>query len=142
MANEEKKMEGIQQNGGSNDKITKIVDELSKLTIAEAIELSRALKELGFEPQVQQASVQAAAPTPAQTPAEETKESFNLILRDVGDSKLTVMKLARNLFNLGLPQVKELFETPGSTLATNVSKKDADSYIQQFTAVGATVVAE
>ena len=141
MANEEKEKEGIQD--GSNDKIEKLADVLSKLTIVEALDLCRAMEKLGFEPLVQQASVQAAAPTPAEAPAEETEKSFNLILKDVNNqTKLTAMKLGKDLFGFNLQQVKELFAAPGSTLATNVSKKDADSYIKQFTTVGATVVAE
>lgn len=140
MANEEKKMEGIQD--GSNDKITKLVAELSKMTVKEALDLCRAMEDLGFKPSVQQASVQVAAPAPAEAPAEETEKSFNLILKDVGNNKVGVMKLVRELFGLGLPQIKELFATPGSTLATNVSKKDADSHIEKFTAIGAKVVAE
>lgn len=141
MANEEKKMEGIQD--GSNDKIEKLADELSKLTIVEALDLCRAMEKRGFEPLVQQASVQAAAPTPAEAPAEETEKSFNLILKEVNtQTRVQAMKLGKELFGLDLIKVKELFATPGSTLATNVSKKDADSYIQQFAGVGATVVAE
>ena len=141
MANEEKKKEGIQD--GSNDKIAKLADELSKLTIVEALDLCHAMEKLGFEPLVQQASVQAAAPTPAEAPAEDTEKSFNLILKEVNSqTRVQAMKLGRDLFGLDLIKVRELFATPGSTLATNVSKKDADSYIKQFTTVGATVVAE
>ena len=141
MANEEKKKEGIQD--GSNDKIEKLADVLSKLTIVEALDLCHAMEKLGFEPLVQQASVQAAAPTPAEAPAAETEKSFNLILKEVNSqTRVQAMKLGRDLFGLDLIKVRELFATPGSTLATNVSKKDADSYIKQFTTVGATVVAE
>ena len=141
MANEEKEKEGIQD--GSNDKIEKLADVLSKLTIVEALDLCRAMEKLGFEPLVQQASVQAAAPTPAEAPAEETEKSFNLVLKEIdAKTRVQAMKLGRDLFGLDLIKVRELFATPGSTLATNVSKKDADSYIQQFASAGATVVAE
>lgn len=141
MANEEKKMEGIQD--GSNDKIEKLADELSKLTIVEALDLCREMEKRGFEPLVEQASVQAAAPTPEVAPAEDTEKSFNLILKEVNiQTRVQAMKLGKDLFGLDLIKVRELFATPGSTLATNVSKKDADSYIKQFAGVGATVVAE
>lgn len=141
MANEENKKGSMQD--GSNDKITKLVEELSNLTVKEALDLCHKMEELGFKPSVQQASVQVAATTAAEAPAaEEIKSSFNLILKELGANKLPAMKLAMELFGLDMKQVRDIFATPGSTLAANVSKSDADSYIAKFMAIGTKVVAE
>ena len=140
MVNEENEKEGTQIE--ASPKLRKLVDELLGLSVKEALDLSSQLEALGFKPSVQQASVQAAAPTPTETPAEATGKSFNLILKDVGDNKVAAMKLVKDLFSLELSKIKELFASPNPTIATNVSKKDADSHIEKFAAIGAKVVAE
>jgi large subunit ribosomal protein L7/L12 len=116
--------------------LNKIVEELSKLTVVEAAELSKTLEEKWGVSAA--APVAAAAPAAAGAPAEE-KNDFIINLVSSGDNKIGVIKEVRAFTGLGLKEAKDLVEGAPKQLKAGVSKKDADDVKKKFEAVGAKV---
>lgn len=116
--------------------LNKIVEELSKLTVVEAAELSKTLEEKWRVSAA--APVVAAAPAAAGAPAEE-KNDFIVNLVSSGDNKIGVIKEVRAFTGLGLKEAKDLVEGAPKQLKAGVSKKDADDVKKKFEAVGAKV---
>lgn len=79
-----------------------------------------------------------AAPQAEAKPAEE-KTSFNVILKDVGSQKIQVIKVVREVTNLGLKEAKDFVDSVPKVLKENVSKEEAESIKAKFAEVGATV---
>ena len=118
--------------------LNKIVEDLSKLTVVEAAELSKTLEEKW--------GVSAAAPVAAAAPAAaaggaaaEEKNDFIVNLVSSGDNKIGVIKEVRAFTGLGLKEAKDLVEGAPKQLKTGVSKKDADDVKKKLEAVGAKV---
>jgi large subunit ribosomal protein L7/L12 len=121
--------------------ITKLVDELSKLTVLEAAELAKALEETW--------GVTAAAPMAMAMPmagaggaaaeAVEEKTEFNVILKDVGPKKIDVIRVIRQITNLGLKDAKDLAETAGAKVLEAAGKEAAMDAKSKLEAVGASV---
>jgi len=116
--------------------LNKIVEELSKLTVVEAAELSKTLEEKWGVSAA--APVAAAAPAAAGAPAEE-KNDFIVNLVSSGDNKIGVIKEVRAFTGLGLKEAKDLVEGAPKQLKAGVSKKDADDVKKKLEAVGAKV---
>ena len=116
--------------------LNKIIDELSKLTVVEAADLSKQLEEKW--------GVTAAAPvaaTPAagaMAPAEE-KTDFTIFLTAAGDKKINVIKEVRAITGLGLKEAKDLVEAAPKEVKKGVSKKDAEEVKKKLEAAGAKV---
>ena len=113
--------------------LNKIVDELSKLTVVEAAELSKQLEEKW--------GVTAAAPiaaAPAAAPAEE-KSDFTIFLASAGDKKINVIKEVRAITGLGLKEAKDLVESAPKEVKKGVPKKDAEESKKKLEAAGAKV---
>ena len=117
--------------------LNKIIDELSKLTVVEAADLSKQLEEKWG---VTAAAAVAAAPAAAggATPAEE-KSEFTIMLTSSGDKKINVIKEIRAVTSLGLKEAKDLVEGAPKELKTGVSKDDANGFKEKLEAAGATV---
>ena len=113
--------------------LNKIVDELSKLTVVEAAELSKQLEEKWG---VTAATAVAAAPAAAAAPAEE-KSEFTIFLSSAGDKKINVIKEVRAITGLGLKEAKDLVEGAPKEVKKGVSKKDADEAKKKLEAAGA-----
>ena len=114
--------------------LNKIIDELSKLTVVEAAELSKQLEEKwGVSP-----AVAAAAPGAA-APAAEEKSEFTVFLAASGDKKINVIKEVRSITGLGLKEAKDLVEGAPKEVKKGVSKKDADEAKKKLEAAGAKV---
>ena len=121
--------------------LNKIVEDLSKLTVVEAAELSKTLEEKW--------GVSAAAPVAAAAPAApaaaaggaaaEEKNDFIVNLVSSGDNKIGAIKEVRAFTGLGLKEAKDLVEGAPKQLKAGVSKKDADDVKKKFEAVGAKV---
>lgn len=79
-----------------------------------------------------------AAPQAEAKPAEE-KTSFNVVLKDVGSQKIQVIKVVREVTNLGLKEAKDFVDSVPKVLKENVSKEEAESIKAKFAEVGATV---
>ena len=120
--------------------LTKIVDELSALTILEAAELKTLLEEKWGVTAASAAPVMMAAAAAA-APAEEVEEQteFNVILADVGPKKINVIKVVRTLTDLGLKEAKDLVEGAPSTVLEAVGKEAAEDAKTKLEAEGAKV---
>ena len=115
--------------------LNKIVDQLSKLTVVEAAELS---KQLEVKWGVTAAAPVAAAPVAAAAPAEE-KSEFTVFLVAAGDKKINVIKEVRAFTGLGLKEAKDLVEAAPKEIKSSVAKKDAEEAKKKLEAAGAKV---
>ena len=114
--------------------LNKIVDQLSKLTVVEAAELSKQLEDKWG---VTAAAPVAAAPVAA-TPAEEQSE-FTVFLTAFGDKKINVIKEVRAFTGLGLKEAKDLVEAAPTEIKSGVAKKDAEEAKKKLEVAGAKV---
>jgi len=114
--------------------LNKIVDQLSKLTVVEAAELSKQLEDKWG---VTAAAPVAPAPVAA-TPAEE-KSEFTVFLTAFGDKKINVIKEVRAFTGLGLKEAKDLVEAAPKEIKSGVAKKDAEEAKKKLEVAGAKV---
>ena len=117
--------------------LNKVVEELSKLTVVEAADLSKQLEEKWG---VKAATAVAPAPTQAgaAAPAEEQDE-FTIVLTSEGDKKINLIKEIRTMTTLGLKEAKDLVEAAPKELKTGVNKKEAEEIKKKLEAAGAQV---
>lgn len=114
--------------------LNKIVDQLSKLTVVEAAELSKQLEDKWG---VTAAAPVVAAPVAA-APAEE-KSEFTVFLTAFGDKKINVIKEVRAFTGLGLKEAKDLVEAAPKEIKSGVAKKDAEEVKKKLEVAGAKV---
>ena len=114
--------------------LNKIIDELSKLTVVEAADLSKQLEEKWGVT----AAAPVAAAAPAGAPAEE-KSEFSLFLAAAGDKKINVIKEVRAITGLGLKEAKDLVEGAPKEIKAGVAKKDAEEAKKKLEAAGAKI---
>ena len=115
--------------------LNKIVDELSKLTVVEAADLSKKLEEKWG---VTAAAPVAAAPAAGAAPAEEQSE-FTIFLASAGAKKINVIKEIRAVTTLGLKEAKDLVEGAPKEVKSGVNKKEAEEIKKKLEAAGAKV---
>ncbi len=115
--------------------LNKIIDELSKLTVVEAADLSKQLEEKWG---VTAAAPVAAAGVAAAAPAEE-KTEFVIFLSAAGDKKINVIKEVRAVTALGLKEAKDLVEAAPKEVKSGVNKKEAEEIKKKLEAAGAKV---
>jgi len=117
--------------------LNKIIDELSKLTVVEAAELSKQLEEKWG---VTAAAPVAAAPAAGgQAGAAEEKTDFTIFLAAAGDKKINVIKEVRAITGLGLKEAKDLVEGAPKEVKKSVPKKEAEEAKKKLEAAGAKV---
>ena len=121
--------------------LDKIVDELSKLTVLEAAELSKMLEEKWGVSAAAPVAVAAAATAAA--PEVEAKTEFDVLLKEAGPNKINVIKEVRTITGLGLKEAKDLVEaaTPGTPKVVKeaLNKDDAEKMKKLLEGVGAVV---
>ena len=119
--------------------LDKLVEELSKLTVIEAAELSQKLEETwGVSAAVP--VVAAAAPAAADAgDAEAEKDTFDVILAAFGDKKINVIKEVRAITALGLKEAKDLVESAPKAVKEGVGKDEAEEIKAKLEGAGATV---
>jgi large subunit ribosomal protein L7/L12 len=117
--------------------LTKIVDELSKLTVLQAAELAKMLEEKWGVSAA--AAVAVAAPAAGAAAAVEEQTEFTVILKSGGDKKINVIKEVRAITGLGLKEAKDLVEAGGKTVKDGVSKDEAAKLRKQLEDQGAVV---
>ena len=115
--------------------IQKLVEELSKLTVLEAVELSKALEETWG---VSAAAAVAVAAGPAVAAAEE-KSEFDVVLAEAGANKLAVIKAVKDITGLGLGEAKALVESAPKAVKEAVAKDEAEKMKATLEAAGAKV---
>ena len=117
--------------------LAKIVEDLSKLTVLEAAELSKLLEDKWGVSAA--APVAMAAAPAAAAPAAEEQTEFAVILKAGGDKKINVIKEVRAITGLGLKEAKDLVEAGGKTVKDGVNKEEAAKIKKQLEDQGATV---
>jgi large subunit ribosomal protein L7/L12 len=118
--------------------ITKLVEELSTLTVLEASELVKQLEEKWGVSAAAPVAAASAAPAAAAEPVEE-KTEFDVVLKETGAKKIDVIRVVRQLTNLGLKEAKEVSETPGAKILEAVGKDAANDAKAKLEAVGAVI---
>jgi large subunit ribosomal protein L7/L12 len=119
--------------------LAKIVDELSKLTVLEAAELSKLLEEKWGVSAAAAVAVAAGGGGGGGGAAAEEKTDFTVVLAAAGDKKIEVIKEVRAITGLGLKEAKDLVEGAPKPLKEGVNKDDAAKIKAQLEKVGAKV---
>ena len=117
--------------------LSKIVDQLSGLTVLEAAELAKLLEEKWGVSAA--AAVAAAGPAAAAAAPVEEKTEFTVVLAAVGDKKIEVIKEVRALTGLGLKEAKDLVEGAPKAVKEGVNKEEADKMKATLEKAGAKV---
>ena len=119
--------------------ITKLVDQLSELTVLEAADLAKALEEKwGVSAAAAVAVAGPAGGAAAAAPAEE-KTEFTVVLAGAGEKKIEVIKEVRAITGLGLKEAKDLVEGAPKPVKEGVNKDEADKLKAQLEKAGAKV---
>lgn len=122
--------------------IQSLVSELSKLTVMEVVELTKALEETwgvkaaAAMPMMAMPMGGAAAPAAEAEPAEEQTE-FTVILKDAGAKKIQVIKVVRELTGLGLKEAKDLVDGAPKNVKEGIAKADAEAALKKLVEAGA-----
>jgi len=119
----------------------KKAEHLDNLTV---LELADYIKE--FEERYDVSASAAAIPMVAagaqaagEAPAEEEKTEFNIILKEIGDKKINVIKTVREVTSLGLKEAKDLVDSAPKPVKEGVSKEEAEEMKKKFEEVGAVI---
>jgi len=117
--------------------LQKLVDELSKLTVIEAAELSKKLEEAWGVSAAAPVAVAAAAGPAAPAAAEQTE--FSVVLKEAGANKINVIKEVRAVTGLGLKEAKDLVEAAPKAVKEGLNKSDAEALKKKLEDAGAKV---
>jgi large subunit ribosomal protein L7/L12 len=136
---EEKKEEKVKV----PEKFKKIVEEIEKMSVLDLAELVKILeKKFGVSAAPQVVATPSVAPSAPAAPAAEEKTAFNIVLTAVGDKKIEVIKLVRDITGKGLKESKDLVDaaaTGPQVLKENVKKEEAEEIKKKFEAAGAKI---
>ena len=125
-----------------SDKLAKLVDELSTLSVLEAADLVKMLEEKWGVSAAAPVAVAAVGGAAAAAEPVEEKTEFDVVIKDAGAKKIDVIKVVRQLTSLGLGEAKALAETAGSKVLTGVGKDAAMDAKKKLEEAGAQVVVE
>lgn len=123
-----------------SEKITKFIEEIKSLTILELKDLVKAIEEefgVSAAPMAVAAAPGAAAAGGAAAAEEQTE--FSVVLTNAGPEKIKVIKVVREITNLGLKEAKDATENVPTVIKEGVSKEEANAIAEKFKEVGATV---
>jgi large subunit ribosomal protein L7/L12 len=119
--------------------IEQLGDSLAALTLKDAVELSKYMKDkYGIEAAAGGGVMMAAAPAAGAAKAEE-KSSFDVVLKASGDKKIQVIKVVREATGLGLAEAKALVDAPGKPVKQGLDKAEAEKLKKLLDEQGATV---
>jgi len=125
-----------------SEKLEKIVEELSTLSVLEAADLVKQLEEKwGVSAAAPVAMAAMPAGGAAAEPVEE-KTEFDVVIKDAGAKKIDVIKVIRQLTSLGLGEAKTMAETAGSKILAGVGKDAANDAKKKLEEAGASIVLE
>jgi large subunit ribosomal protein L7/L12 len=119
--------------------LQQLVDDLSKLTVLEAAELSKLLEEKWGVSAAAPVAMAAPAGGGAAAPAAVEKTEFTVVLTEAGANKINVIKEVRAITGLGLKEAKDLVEGAPKEVKADVGKDDAEKIKKQLEAAGAKV---
>ncbi len=122
------------------DKVTKLIDEVKKLTVLELSELVKALEEeFGVSAAAPVAVAAAPAAGGAGAAAEAEQTEFTVVLKEAGAEKIKVIKVVRELTGLGLKEAKDLVDGAPKPVKEGVSKEEANEAKEKLTEAGAAI---
>jgi len=126
-----------------SEKLSNIVESISKLTVLELSELVKQLEEkFGIQAQPMGFIPQGVAQTAAAQPAgadQEQKTEFNVVLTNAGNNKIQVIKVVREITGLGLKEAKDFVESLPKPVKENVTKEQAEEIKKKLESAGASV---
>ena len=126
-------------------KVDEILETISSMTVLELSELLKAFEEkfgVTAAPIAAAVAAPALAADAAGAPAEEEKTSFDVLLVEIGEKKIQVIKEVRSLTNLGLKEAKELVDNAPKPVLQGVGREEADKAAESLQAVGASIKVE
>jgi large subunit ribosomal protein L7/L12 len=119
--------------------VNQLGDALAALTLKDAVELGKYMKDTyGIEAAAGGGMMMAAGPAAAAPKAEE-KTTFDVILKAAGPQKIQVIKVVREATGLGLAEAKAFVDAPGKAVKAGLSKEDAEKLKKQLEEQGATI---
>ncbi|MBI3954467.1 50S ribosomal protein L7/L12 [Candidatus Collierbacteria bacterium] len=125
--------------GQLSDKLQKVVDTVSELSVLEVAELVKALEDK-FGVTAAPIAVAGAAPAATSAEAAPEKDAFDVVITDAGANKIGVIKVAREIkTDLGLVEAKNLVEKTPATLLEGAKKEDAEAAKKKLEDAGAKV---
>jgi large subunit ribosomal protein L7/L12 len=134
MAEEKKDLPKLSENA------QKVIEMVEKMTVLELADLVKVMEEkFGVSAA---APVAVAAPTAEAAPEEVEKSVFNIVLKDAGTNKIGVIKVVREITELGLKEAKDLVEAAPKVVKEGVKKEDAEAIKAKFEEAGAKVELE
>ena len=126
-----------------SDKLEKLVEELSTLSVLEAADLVKKLEEKwGVSAAAPVAVAAVGGGAAASSEPVEEKTEFDVVIKDAGAKKIDVIKVIRQLTSLGLGEAKTLAETAGGKILTAVGKDAATDAKKKLEEAGAVIVVE
>jgi len=131
MADENTKLPELSENS------KKVLEIVEKMTVLELADLVKVMEDK-FGVSAAAPVAVAAAPAEAAAPEEE-KTIFNIVLKEAGANKIGVIKVVREITELGLKEAKDLVDTAPQTVKEGVKKEDAEAFKAKFEEAGATV---
>jgi large subunit ribosomal protein L7/L12 len=121
-------------------KFKDLVKQIEELSVLDLAELVKVLEEKFGVSAAAPIMAAAAAPASAEAAADkEEKTSFNIELKSAGDQKINVIKVIREVTNLGLKEAKDMVDGAPKIMKENVKKEEADEIKKKLEAVGATI---
>lgn len=115
-----------------------IIQAVEKMTVLELAELVKALEERFGVSAAMPVMVAGAAPVEQAVPQEE-KTEFDVILKEIGEQKVQVIKAVREVTTLGLKEAKDLIESAPAPIKEKINKKEAEEIKAKLESVGAKV---
>lgn len=131
MAEETKTLPELSEN---SKKVLEIVEKMSVLELADLVKVME--DKFGVSAAAPMAMM---APAAEAAPEEEEKSSFNIVLKEAGANKIGVIKVVREITELGLKEAKDLVDTAPQTVKEGVSKDDAEQIKAKFEEAGAKI---
>jgi len=120
----------------SDDKKAAIIEAISNMTVLELAELVKEMEaKFGVSAAAPAVAVAAAGPAAAAEVEEQTE--FDVILESFGSKKIAVIKVVRELTNLGLKEAKELVDNPPKAVKEGVTKEEAEEVLKKLVEAGA-----
>ncbi len=119
--------------------VSDIVDQIEQLTVLELNDLVKTLEDKFGVSAAATVAVAAPGAADAAAPAEEEKDSFDVVLTGFGDKKIQVIKVVRAITGLGLKEAKALVDGVPGALKEGVTKEEADDVQKQIEEAGGTI---
>ena len=122
----------------ASDKVTKLIEEVKSLSVLELSEVVKALEE-EFGVSAAPVAVAAAGAAPAAGGAAEEKSEFDVVLTSAGQTKMSVIKVVKDITGLGLKESKDLVDAAPKAIKEGVSSAEADEIKKKLEEAGASV---